>query len=110
MSDRAAARFGGVGESATYAVFDLVAQLRAQGVEILDLGGGEPDFDTPAHVVDEAVGALREGFTHYTPRRGLPALCEAIAEKLAKDNGITVDASTDVLVTPSAKHALFAAL
>ncbi|WP_394425868.1 pyridoxal phosphate-dependent aminotransferase [Streptomyces sp. SGAir0957] len=109
-SNRAAARFGGVGKSATYAVFDMVAQLRAQGVDVLDLGGGEPDFDTPAHVVDEAVGALREGFTHYTPSRGLPELLDAIAEKLAKDNNITVDAATDIVVTPSAKHALFAAL
>ncbi|WP_331729239.1 pyridoxal phosphate-dependent aminotransferase (plasmid) [Streptomyces sp. NBC_01003] len=110
MSNRAAARFGGVQKSATYAVFDMVAQMRAQGVEVLDLGGGEPDFDTPAHVVDEAVNALRDGFTHYTPSRGLPDLLDAIATKLAKDNGITVDPATDVIVTPSAKHALFAAL
>ncbi|MFJ9041620.1 pyridoxal phosphate-dependent aminotransferase [Streptomyces sp. NPDC102406] len=110
MSNRAATRFDGVQKSATYAVFDMVARLRAQGVEVLDLGGGEPDFDTPVHVVDEAVHALREGFTHYTPSRGLPELLDAISVKLAKDNGITVDPATDVLVTPSAKHALFAAL
>lgn len=110
MSNRAATRFGGVEKSATYAVFDMVARMRAQGVEVLDLGGGEPDFDTPVHVVDEAVTALRDGFTHYTPSRGLPELLDAIATKLAKDNGITADPATDVIVTPSAKHALFAAL
>ncbi|NBE50616.1 pyridoxal phosphate-dependent aminotransferase [Streptomyces boluensis] len=110
MSNRAASRFSTVGASATYAVFDLVAELRAQGVEVFDLGGGEPDFDTPEHVVDEAVGALREGFTHYTPSRGVPALLEAIAQKLAKDNGVMADPASDIVVTPSAKHALFAAL
>ncbi|MFC7309311.1 pyridoxal phosphate-dependent aminotransferase [Streptomyces monticola] len=110
MTNRAASRFGTVGASATYAVFDMVAELRAQGVEIFDLGGGEPDFDTPEHVVDEAVGALRDGFTHYTPSRGVPALLEAVADKLAKDNGVMADPASDIIVTPSAKHALFAAL
>ncbi|MER5199864.1 pyridoxal phosphate-dependent aminotransferase [Streptomyces sp. NPDC002755] len=110
MRARAAARFHAVEESATYAVFDMVARMRAQGLEVVDLGGGEPDFDTASHVVDEAVGALRDGFTHYTPSRGLPALLRAVSAKLAKDNGVVADAATDIVVTPSAKHALFAAL
>ncbi|MEV5799698.1 pyridoxal phosphate-dependent aminotransferase [Streptomyces collinus] len=110
MTARAAARFHAVGESATYAVFDMVARMRAQGLEVVDLGGGEPDFDTAGHVVDEAVGALRDGFTHYTPSRGLPALLRAVSAKLAEDNGVVADAATDIVVTPSAKHALFAAL
>ncbi|MDI3389997.1 pyridoxal phosphate-dependent aminotransferase [Streptomyces sp. B-S-A8] len=110
MANRAASRFSTVGASATYAVFDQVAALRAQGVEVLDLGGGEPDFDTPEHIVDEAVGALHDGFTHYTPSRGVPALLQAVADKLAKDNGVLVDPASGVVVTPSAKHALFAAL
>ncbi|MGW2562116.1 pyridoxal phosphate-dependent aminotransferase [Streptomyces sp. NPDC001514] len=110
MGNRVASRFTRVEKSATYAVFDMVAELRAQGVEVLDLGGGEPDFDTAEHVVDEAVSALRTGFTHYTPSRGLSGLLEAIAGKLAKDNGIEADPATDIIVTPSAKHALFATL
>jgi aspartate aminotransferase len=61
-------------------------------------------------VVDEGVGALRGGETHYAPSRGIPELLAAIAEKLAKDNGIDVEPGTGVVVTPSAKHALFAAL
>ncbi|OON75400.1 pyridoxal phosphate-dependent aminotransferase [Streptomyces tsukubensis] len=110
-SNRAAgARFGAVEASATFAVFDRVARLRAEGVDVLDLGGGEPDFGTPTHVVDEAVDALRGGFTHYTPSRGVPALLDAVSDKLAKDNGIVVDPATDIVITPSAKHALFAAL
>ncbi|MDX2590846.1 pyridoxal phosphate-dependent aminotransferase [Streptomyces sp. WI03-4A] len=110
MTARAAARFHAIEESATYAVFDMVARMRAQGLEVVDLGGGEPDFDTAGHVVDEAVGALRDGFTHYTPSRGLPALLRAVSAKLAEDNGVVADAATDIVVTPSAKHALFAAL
>ncbi|MFF6806848.1 aminotransferase class I/II-fold pyridoxal phosphate-dependent enzyme [Streptomyces sp. NPDC012616] len=110
MSARAAARFLAVEESATYAVFDMVARMRARGMEVVDLGGGEPDFDTAGHVVDEAVGALRDGFTHYTPSRGLPALLQAVSAKLAADNGVAAAAATDIVVTPSAKHALFAAL
>ncbi|MEW2395744.1 pyridoxal phosphate-dependent aminotransferase [Streptomyces sp. NPDC046862] len=110
MRTRAAARFGAVQPSATYAVFDMVARLRARGADVVDLGGGDPDFDTADHVVDEAVGALRGGFTHYTPSRGLPGLLEAVSEKLAEDNGVVVDAADGVVVTPSAKHALFAAL
>src|SRR5882672_2989469 len=97
---KVASRFGGIQKSATYAVLDLVRTLRAQGKDILDLGGGEPDFDTPDHVAAEAVAAITEGFTHYTPSRGLPELLDAVAEKLAKDNGILVDAATDVIVTP----------
>ncbi|MEU7476802.1 pyridoxal phosphate-dependent aminotransferase [Lentzea sp. NPDC042327] len=107
---RVATRFDHIQKSATYAVLDLVRELRAQGADVLDLGGGEPDFDTPEHISDAAVSALREGFTHYTPSRGTPELLEAIAEKLAKDNDLLVDPMRDVVVTPSAKHALSSAV
>jgi aspartate aminotransferase len=105
-----AARLGEISESATYAVLDMVREMRARGQDVLDLGGGEPDFDTPAHVVAEAMSAISEGFTHYTPSRGLPELLTAVADKLAKDNGVLVDGRTDIIVTPSAKHALFSSL
>lgn len=110
MTRGVAARFAGIEPSATFAVLEQVHALRAQGVSVVDMGGGEPDFDTPDHVVEEACGALRAGFTHYTPSRGIPELTAAVAEKLAKDNGVHVEASTDVLITPSAKNALFTAL
>src|SRR5882757_8796297 len=91
-------------------MLETVQRLRASGVAVLDLGGGEPDFPTPRHIAAEASAALAEGFTHYTPSRGLPELRQVIARKLQQDNGITVDPATDVIVTPSAKHALFVAL
>ncbi|WP_354640884.1 pyridoxal phosphate-dependent aminotransferase [Kitasatospora camelliae] len=107
MKGRVARRFAGIERSATVALLDLVQSLRAEGVQVLDLGGGEPDFDTADHISAVATEALRDGFTHYTASRGLPELRAAIAEKLAEENGIGVDPATEVIVTPSAKHALF---
>ncbi|MFD3546477.1 pyridoxal phosphate-dependent aminotransferase [Streptomyces sp. NPDC058655] len=105
-----ASRFSNLERSATVALLDQVQALRAQGVKVLDLGGGEPDFATADHIADAASTALREGFTHYTSSRGLPGLREAISEKLLKDNGLHADPATDIIVTPSAKHALFISL
>ncbi|WP_441250132.1 pyridoxal phosphate-dependent aminotransferase [Kitasatospora sp. McL0602] len=110
MKDRTARRFAGLQRSATVALLDLVQTMRAEGLPVLDLGGGEPDFDTAEHIAAEAADAVRAGFTHYTPSRGLPELRTAIAEKLARDNGIEVDPRTEIIVTPSAKHALFISL
>ncbi len=107
---RVATRVSGIQNSATFAVFEAVRDLRARGVQVLDLGGGEPDFDTDPHIVGEAAAALADGDTHYTPSRGIPELLAAIAEKLGKDNGITADPAGDIIVTPSAKHALFISL
>lgn len=110
MQRRTATRFSSIEKSATYAVFDLVQKLRRDGVSILDLGGGEPDFTTAGHVVDAAVTALESGFTHYSPSRGLPELLAAIAAKLKHENGIDLDPATEIIVTPSAKHALYICL
>ncbi|KOG36180.1 MULTISPECIES: pyridoxal phosphate-dependent aminotransferase [Streptomyces] len=110
MSVRVAQRFASVERSATVALLETVQRLRRSGVEVLDLSGGEPDFPTPEPVVAEAVSALESGDTHYTPSRGVPELLGAVADKLAVENGIHVDPATGVIVTPSAKQALFTAL
>lgn len=107
---RTAARFAGLDRSATIALHDLVQRLRAAGRSIVDLSGGEPDLPTPSPVTDAAIAALHNGFTRYTTSRGLLELRAAIAGKLAEDNGIHVDAATGIVVTPSAKHALFVAM
>ena len=101
-----ASRISTIERSATVALLDQVHALRARGVEVLDLNGGEPDFATADHIAAEAGAALREGFTHYTPSRGLPALRAAVSRKLAEDNGIEADPAAGVIITPSAKHAL----
>jgi aspartate aminotransferase len=107
---RAAARFGGLERSATIALHDVIQELRAAGRSIVDLAKGEPDLPTPDVVTEAAIAALRDGRTRYTVSRGIPELRAAIAAKLAGDNGIEVDPADGVVVTPSAKHALFVAM
>jgi aspartate aminotransferase len=85
-------------------------RLKSEGHVIYGLGGGEPNFPTPPEVVEEACAAMREGFTHYTSSRGIPELLDAIGEKLRVDNHINMDPYKQVIVTPSAKHALFVAM
>ncbi|MCD2113522.1 MULTISPECIES: pyridoxal phosphate-dependent aminotransferase [Rhodococcus] len=107
---RVAHRVAALASSSTVELADRIRTMRASGTDIIDLTGGEPDFDTPAAVVDEAVRALRDGFTHYTSSSGVPELRAAIADKLRTDNGVIVDPEFGICVTPSAKHALFAAI
>ncbi|MFV2040508.1 MAG: pyridoxal phosphate-dependent aminotransferase [Candidatus Hydrothermarchaeales archaeon] len=83
--------------------------LKAQGVDVIGFGAGEPDFDTPAHIKDALYKAVEEGFIYYTPTPGIPELREAVAEKLKHDNEIDY-ASDEVIVTPGAKQALFEAV
>ena len=99
-----------IGRSPTVALLDEVQRQKALGVNVLNLSGGEPDFTTPEHIIARATEALAAGDTHYTPSRGLPELREAIAAKLLADNDIAADPGTDIIVTPSAKHAMFIAL
>lgn len=107
---RVASRVVGLVASATVELADRVTRMRSAGLDIIDLTGGEPDFETPEAVTSEAVHALRSGFTHYTSSRGLPELRAAIADKLRTDNRVVVDPGSEVCVTPSAKHALFATI
>lgn len=84
--------------------------LKAAGYDVVNLAGGEPDFDTPDHIVEAAFQAMRAGDTHYPPAFGTPALLEAISNKLARENNIQGVQPTQIMVTPGAKWALFAAV
>ncbi len=95
--------------SPTLVVSDRARQLKAQGIDVIDLGGGDPDFITPKHIRDAAIEAMNAGDTHYVASAGIPALRKAIAEKLASDNGIEVAPNGGVIVTPGGKQALFEA-
>lgn len=95
--------------SPTVAVSDRVRALRQQGLDVIDLGGGEPDFPTPEHVCRAAAEAMAAGDTHYVASAGTPQLRQAIAGKLKTDNGIDVDPSC-IIVTPGAKSALFSSV
>src|SRR5687767_2550953 len=81
--------------------------LRAEGVDVITFGVGEPDFPTPAHIVDAAVAACRDETNHhYGPAAGLPELREAIAEKTLRDSGLEVTAD-QVVVANGGKHAVY---
>ncbi|WP_435360368.1 pyridoxal phosphate-dependent aminotransferase [Haloarchaeobius sp. DFWS5] len=91
--------------SATLAISDKASALEADGVDVVDLSVGEPDFPTPENVVQAAKDAMDAGHTGYAPSNGIPELKEAIATKLA-DDGLNYDAS-QVIVTPGGKQALY---
>ena len=104
---RVSARLQAVSPSATLAVDAKAKELAAAGADVIGFGAGEPDFPTPAHIVDAAVAACREPVNHhYTPTAGLPALRAAIAAKTARDSGLDVSPG-QVLVTNGAKQAVY---
>src|SRR5262245_28114721 len=94
--------------SATMAVTEKAAALRAQGVDLIDFGAGEPDFDTPESIKNAAAEAMRAGQTKYTPVGGTDALKTAIVAKLRRDNGLVYE-KREVLASCGGKHALFVA-
>jgi aspartate aminotransferase len=92
--------------SPTLVVSDTARQLTAAGHDVVDLGGGDPDFPTPAHIIQAAAEAMEAGFTHYVASAGIPPLRKAIAAKLLRDNGLTYDANSELIVTPGGKAAI----
>jgi aspartate aminotransferase len=92
--------------SPTLAVTARAAKLRAEGKDIISLGVGEPDFDTPVHIADAGVEAIRKGFTRYTNVDGIPELKDAVIAKFARDNGIRYERS-QVLVSSGAKQTIY---
>ena len=93
----------------TETAFEMLAKARAleaQGKEIIHLEIGEPDFETPQHIVEAGIQALREGYTHYGPTAGLPELREAIARNSREVRGIDTDPN-NIVVTPGAKPIMF---
>jgi len=99
-------RMAVVKPSPTGAVLALAAELRAAGRDLISLGAGEPDFDTPQHIRDAAIAAINGGQTRYTPIDGTAELKAAIVAKFARENQLDYDAS-QVVVTSGAKQALF---
>jgi aspartate aminotransferase len=92
--------------SPTLAVTALANRLKAEGKDIIGLGAGEPDFDTPVHIADAGVEAIRKGFTRYTNVEGINELKDAIIAKFKRDNGITYERA-QVLVSSGAKQTIF---
>ncbi|MDY7222266.1 pyridoxal phosphate-dependent aminotransferase [Halalkalibacterium halodurans] len=92
--------------SSTLAITAKAKELKEQGHDVIGLGAGEPDFNTPQYIIDAAVRSMEEGHTKYTPSGGLPKLKEAIIEKFKQDQGLTYTAK-EIIVGTGAKHVLY---
>ena len=106
MSLSVSKRMAAIKPSPTGAVVALAAELRAAGRDIISLGAGEPDFDTPQHIKDAALEAIASGQTKYTPIDGTGELKAAIQQKFARENQLQYDIS-QIIVSTGAKQCLF---
>lgn len=105
----ASAALGRISPSPTLAITSRVLELKRAGVDVIGLGAGEPDFDTPDFVKEAAIQAIRDGKTKYTNVDGTIELKQAIAAKFARDNGLTY-ATDQISVNVGGKHTLFNAM
>jgi len=102
ISKRAAA----LAPSLTLAIDSKAKQMKADGLDVVGFGAGEPDFDTPQHIKDAAAKALADGFTKYTPSSGIPELRQAIADKFKRENGLSYKTS-QIIVSCGGKHSCY---
>jgi aspartate aminotransferase len=106
MEIQLAKRVKSLTPSTTLAITAKAKELKLQGHDVIGLGAGEPDFNTPQHIIDAAVISMNEGHTKYTPAAGLQGLKEEIAKKFKRDQGIDY-ALNEIIVGCGAKHALY---
>lgn len=99
-------RLSRVKPSPTLAVTARAAELKAQGIDVIGLGAGEPDFDTPDHIKKAAIEAIQQGQTKYTPVSGTPALKKAVIDKFKRENGLDY-AANQIIVSNGAKQVIF---
>nr|WP_246629055.1 pyridoxal phosphate-dependent aminotransferase [Mesobacillus maritimus] len=106
MNIKLAQRVGTLTPSTTLAITAKAKEMKAEGYDVIGLGAGEPDFNTPKHIIDAAIQSMEAGLTKYTPAGGLPALKKEVAAKLKRDQGLEY-AANEIIVTSGAKHALY---
>jgi len=106
---RLSKRVSSIGPSPTLGITAKAKKMRAEGIDIIGFGAGEPDFDTPVNIKEAAKKAIDAGFTKYTPPSGIPELKVAICEKLKRDNDLDYEPE-EILVSCGAKHAIFNAV
>ena len=94
-----------ISPSATLAIDSKAKKLKAEGIDVVGFGAGEPDFDTPVHIKQAAIAAIEAGFTKYTPASGTMTLKEAICAKFKKDNDLDY-APANIVISNGAKHSL----
>lgn len=100
-----AKKAGSIAPSSTLAIDAKAKSMKAQGLDVVGFGAGEPDFDTPQHIKDAAIAAIHMGKTKYTPASGTLELKQAICRKFARDNGLHYEPE-NIVVSNGAKHAL----
>jgi len=96
--------------SGTMAISEKVRALKREGRNVIHFGQGDPDFETPDHIKQAAIQALKENVTHYGDSRGNVELRQAISEKLLRENHIEADPASEIIVTPGGKHAVFCSI
>ena len=106
MAKEMASRMERLGTETAFEVLARAKKLEAAGKSVVHLEIGEPDFDTPANIVEAAVKALKNGATHYGPSAGLPEAREGFAKWFSKDRGVEVD-SDQIVITPGAKPIIY---
>ena len=103
-------QFNSIRQSATVAMADSILALKASGQKIVGLQVGDPDFATHPAIMDVATKALQNGWTHYGPSRGYPDLLAATASKLRRDEGVSYDPASEILITHGGIHAYYTAM
>ncbi|MBS4203153.1 pyridoxal phosphate-dependent aminotransferase [Bacillus sp. FJAT-49754] len=103
---RLANRVGALTPSSTLAITAKAKELKSQGLDIIGLGAGEPDFNTPANIIEAAYKSMKDGMTKYTPSGGLPELKQAVIHKLKRDQGLTYE-NSQIIIGNGAKHVLY---
>ncbi|MFM1941448.1 MAG: hypothetical protein RI897_430 [Verrucomicrobiota bacterium] len=106
MNIRISQRAASLSPSLTLAIDAKAKQMKAEGMDVVGFGAGEPDFDTPQHIKDAAAQALAAGFTKYTPSSGIPDLRQAIVDKFKRENGLSYKTS-QVIVSCGGKHSCY---
>ena len=106
MNYKISRRAASLSPSLTLAIDSKAKQMKAEGIDVVGFGAGEPDFDTPQHIKDACAKALAAGFTKYTPAAGIPELRQAIADKHKRENGIIYKPS-QIIVSCGGKHSCY---
>ena len=106
MNYRISHRAASLAPSLTLAIDSKAKQMKAEGLDVVGFGAGEPDFDTPQHIKDACAKALADGFTKYTPAAGIPELRQAIADKHKRENGLTYKPS-QIIASCGGKHSCY---
>src|SRR6266478_6631941 len=106
MNYKISHRAASLSPSLTLAVDSKAKQMKAEGIDVVGFGAGEPDFDTPQHIKDACAKALADGFTKYTPSSGIPELRQAIADKFKRENGLSYKPS-QIIVSCGGKHSCY---